>query len=100
MPYGNDGGCRQRKGIQIPPIKQNVSDAIKELIYSCLAYDVKERPTAREIVDIVLKKRYSRNKKTIAIRFYCNGPNYQYRGEQRSPIYREYLRISKGNCIS
>ncbi len=67
VPYGNDGGCRQRKGIQIPPIKQNVSDAIKELIYSCLAYDAKERPTAREIVDIVLKKRYSRNKKTIAI---------------------------------
>lgn len=66
-PYGNNGGSRQAKGAQIPPIKQNVPDSIKDLIYSCLSYDAKDRPTAREIVDTVLKRRYSRNKKTIAI---------------------------------
>lgn len=65
-PYGNDGGARQRKGKPIPAIKQNVSEAIKELIYSCLSYDVEDRPTARQIVDTVLKKRYSRNKWVIA----------------------------------
>lgn len=37
------------------------------MIYSCLSYDPKNRPTARSIVDTVLKKRYSRSKKTIAI---------------------------------
>lgn len=66
-PYGNDGGSKQKKGEQIPPIKQNVPEAVKDLIYSCLAYDSKDRPTARQIVDTVLKKRYARSKKTIGI---------------------------------
>lgn len=66
-PYGNDGGSKQNKGTHVPPIKQSIPDAVKELIYSCLAFEPKERPTARQIVDIVLKKRYARSKKSIAI---------------------------------
>ena len=66
-PFGNDGGSRQEKGTAIPPIKQNIPEPIKELIYSCLSYAPKNRPTARSIVETVLKKRYSRSKKTIAI---------------------------------
>lgn len=66
-PYGNDGGSKQTKGTHVPLIKQSISDAVKELIYSCLAFEPQERPTARQIVDIVLKKRYARSKKTIAI---------------------------------
>lgn len=66
-PYGNDGGSKQTKGTHIPPIRQSIPDAVKELIYSCLAYEPKERPTARQIVEVVLKKRYARSKKTIAI---------------------------------
>lgn len=66
-PYGNDGGSKQTKGIKVPPIKQNIPDTIKELIYSCIAFDPQERPTAREIVDTVLKKRYARSRKTISI---------------------------------
>lgn len=66
-PFGNEGGVKQKKGDHIPPIKHNIPDAIKDLIYSCLSYDVNERPTARQIVDTVLKKRYTRNKKTIFI---------------------------------
>lgn len=62
-PFGNDGGSRQEKDTVIPPIKENVPDAVKELVYSCLAYDPAARPTARDIVDTVLKKRYSKNKK-------------------------------------
>lgn len=65
-PYGNDGGSKQKKGTPVPPIKQPVNDAVKQLVYDCLAFDAKERPSARSIVDTVLKKRYSRNKKTIA----------------------------------
>lgn len=64
-PYGNDGGIKQTKGTHVPKIKQSIPDAVKELIYSCLAFEPKERPTARQIVDIVLKKRYARSKKTI-----------------------------------
>lgn len=66
-PFGNEGGSLQKKDSDIPPIKKNIPDSIKGLIYSCLAYDPKNRPTARSIVDTVLKKRYSRGKKTIAI---------------------------------
>lgn len=67
VPFGDDGGCRQEKDIRIPPIKQKIPDSIKDLIYSCLAYNPKDRPTARSIVETVLKKRYSRSKKTIAL---------------------------------
>lgn len=66
-PYGNEGGSRQVKGMKIPPIGQDIPDEIKQLVYSCLAYDPKERPSARKIVDTVLKKKYSRKKKTIAM---------------------------------
>ena len=65
VPFGNDGGCRQKKDTGIPPIKQDIPEPIKELIYSCLAYNPKDRPSARSIVDTVLKKRYTRSKKTI-----------------------------------
>lgn len=66
-PFGNDGGCRQKKNTTIPSIKQNIPDPIKDLIYSCLAYNPKDRPTARSIVDTVLKKRYTGSKKAIAL---------------------------------
>lgn len=66
-PYGNDGGSRQKSGIPVPVIKQNIPDAVKDLIYSCLDYDAKSRPTARRIVDTVLKRRYARSKKAIAL---------------------------------
>lgn len=66
-PFGNDGGSRQQKGNHPPVIKQNIPDSVKQLIYDCLAYDKKDRPTARSIVDTVLKKRYSRNKKKVAL---------------------------------
>ncbi len=67
VPFGNDGGSKQERGTPIPPIKQDIPESIKELIYLCLSYDAKNRPTARSIVETVLKKRYSRSKKTIAI---------------------------------
>ena len=64
-PFGNEGGGIQGKDTVIPPIKQKIPDSIKELIYSCLAYDAKSRPSARSIVETVLKKRYSRTRKTV-----------------------------------
>lgn len=67
VPYGNEGGSKQTKGTSIKPIREKVPDSVKQLIYSCLSYDAKDRPTARSIVDTVLKKRYSRNRITIGI---------------------------------
>lgn len=66
-PFGNDGGSKQQKNTPVPAIKQDIPDSIKQLIYSCLAYNTAERPTARSIVDIVLKKRYAKSKKTISL---------------------------------
>lgn len=64
-PYGNDGGSAQRRGEPVPPIDADVPDDVKQLIYACLAFDAKSRPTARSIVDTVLKKRYSRNRRLV-----------------------------------
>lgn len=66
-PFGNDGGSRQLKNTAIPPLRRDVPAPIKDLIYSCLAYDPGDRPGARAIVDMVLKMRYSRSKKAIAV---------------------------------
>lgn len=66
-PFGNDGGCRQKKNVPVPPIKQPVPEPLKQLVYDCLSFEAKDRPSARSIVDTVLKKRYARNKKALAI---------------------------------
>lgn len=65
-PFGNDGGKIQTRESVIPRIDQPVPEPVKQLLYQCLAYDAKARPTARSIVETVLKKRYSHNRKTIA----------------------------------
>lgn len=64
-PFGNYGGSKQKADTPIPPIKQNIPDSIKQLVNACLIYNPKGRPTARSIVDLVLKKRYTRSKKAI-----------------------------------
>lgn len=66
-PYGNDGGRKQKEGERVPPIKQDIPDTVKELVYSCLAFDAEDRPSAREIVNTVLKTRYSRSREAIGI---------------------------------
>lgn len=65
-PFGNDGGRVQNRNTEIPNISKNVPESIKQLINSCLSYDPGSRPTARSIVDTVLKRRYSVNKRIIA----------------------------------
>ena len=66
-PYGDEGGSKQRRDVHVPPIAQDVPDAVKQLIYDCLSFDTGKRPTARSIVDTVLRKRYSRNRKTVTL---------------------------------
>lgn len=70
-PYGNDGGLLQKKDAPVPPLKTDVSDDIKQLIYDCLAYDPKNRPSAAAIVERVMKKRYRLRRKTMAVIAAC-----------------------------
>lgn len=66
-PFGNDGGRMQKKETAVPIIREDIPNSIKELIYACLSYDAKSRPTARSIVETVLKKRYARSKKATVV---------------------------------
>lgn len=65
-PFGNDGGALQQKNTPLPPIKQKIPASIKKLIYSCLSYNTMARPTAKGIVNTVLKRRYAKNTRLIA----------------------------------
>lgn len=106
-PYGNHGGSRQIKGIHVPLIKQNISESVKELIYSCLAFDAKNRPTARQIVDTVLKKRYGRNRYTLLIvvaltLILAGGMTFYFTGRHSSDPedYLDSLCISADSIVS
>ncbi|MCC8174977.1 MAG: serine/threonine protein kinase [Bacteroidales bacterium] len=66
-PFGNEGGERQQRNTPIPPLSKAVPEDVRSLIYSCLAYDPAARPTARQIVDRVLKRRYARNRKVVLL---------------------------------
>lgn len=63
VPFGNDGGVAQLEGGVIPEITQDVSKEIKNLIYACLDKDPSKRPTAQGIADLILKKKYAKNRK-------------------------------------
>ena len=51
-PFGQYGGVSQKaQNGKIPPIKKDVSEELKRLIYDCLAFDAWNRPDASEIVE-------------------------------------------------
>jgi hypothetical protein len=49
IPFGELGGLSQKNGADIPLIKRNYSNQLKDIVYRCLARDAWERPTALEI---------------------------------------------------
>lgn len=51
-PFGAEGGVKQKKNAKIPEIKTAVPKGIKKIIYACLDYDPKKRPTARQLAEI------------------------------------------------
>lgn len=67
VPFGNEGGRVQDRDTAVPPLGQDVPESIRQLVCSCLSYDPASRPTARGIVDMVMKRRYSKNRKLAAI---------------------------------
>ncbi|MDR2774741.1 MAG: serine/threonine protein kinase [Tannerella sp.] len=46
LPFGDHGGLLQKRGADIPVIKGDYSNRLKDIIYRCLANDTWERPTA------------------------------------------------------
>lgn len=48
-PYGNHGGMLQKNGADIPVIGGNYSQALKDLIYSCVSLNPWDRPSAADI---------------------------------------------------
>jgi len=56
-PFGEEGCRNQREGSLIPPL-QNQPVEITNLIYACLQADLKKRPTAQQILDIVRSQNY------------------------------------------
>lgn len=67
-PYYDNGGDAQQSTPAVPQININIPDDVKQIIYSCLNYDTTKRPSARQIIDLVMKRRYSRvTKKAVAI---------------------------------
>lgn len=48
-PYGNHGGMLQKNGADIPIIKEDYSQSLKDLIYSCVSLHPWDRPSATDI---------------------------------------------------
>lgn len=51
-PFGNHGGVLQKNGADIPIIEGNYSQQLKDLVYSCLAKETWDRPSAKKIEEI------------------------------------------------
>jgi serine/threonine protein kinase len=49
LPFGDHGGLLQKNGADIPDIKGNYSNRLKNIIYRCLAINTWDRPTAFDI---------------------------------------------------
>lgn len=49
VPFGDLGGLSQKSGADIPHMKANVSDKLKQTIYSMLAKEPWDRPTAAQL---------------------------------------------------
>lgn len=56
VPFGDEGGASQKKGIKIPEIKVQSPSKVKKLVYACLNQNPDKRPTAESIAE------YARNK--------------------------------------
>jgi serine/threonine protein kinase len=55
-PFGNHGGVLQKNGADIPIIEGDYSQELKDIIYSCLAKETWDRPSARKIEEQTYNK--------------------------------------------
>ncbi len=70
MPFGEDGGLKQKNDKQATDVLNDVPTPFKSLIRDCLNLNPDKRPTARKIMDIARAKRYPTNgKRTLLLVF-------------------------------
>lgn len=55
-PFGNHGGILQKNGADIPIIEEDFSQELKDIVYSCLAKETWERPSAKSIEETAYNK--------------------------------------------
>ena len=55
-PFGNHGGVLQKNGADIPIIEEDYSQELKDIVYSCLALETWDRPSAAKIEEITYNK--------------------------------------------
>ena len=55
-PFGNHGGVLQKNGADIPIIEEDFSQELKDIVYSCLAKETWDRPSARKIEELTYNK--------------------------------------------
>ena len=61
-PFGEWGGKNQRRGSPMPSLPNQPAE-IRDLVYACLQADLKKRPTAQQILDIVRSQKYPAKQK-------------------------------------
>lgn len=52
LPFGEEGGLRQKLGADIPEIQGNYSKSLRKILVRCMAKDPWKRPLAEELVKI------------------------------------------------
>ena len=55
-PFANHGGVLQKNGADIPIIEEDYSQELKDIIYSCLAKETWDRPSAKKIEELTYNK--------------------------------------------
>lgn len=55
-PFGNHGGMLQKNGADIPIIEEDYSQELKDIVYSCLAKETWDRPSAKKIEELTYNK--------------------------------------------
>ena len=55
-PFGNHGGMLQKNGADIPIIEEDYSQDLKDIIYSTLAKETWDRPSAKKIEEMTYNK--------------------------------------------
>ena len=66
-PFGNHGGMLQKNGADIPLIEENYSQELKDMVYSCLAKDTWNRPSAKAIEEMTYNHLHGINVSTIPL---------------------------------
>ena len=56
-PFDTMGGVMQKNGAEIPEIRADISDTVKNIVYACVAAETWDRPTAETIVEWTSKLR-------------------------------------------